>query len=556
MMLLRRQSILQRCQHAIGGNRMPISSSTICGGNDIIITTAAAIRTLSLYSTSTLQQNYIGYTSSLQHVISRRIHKRQYHYHKPNNIIDIFNAANQLRQFSSTIGYQGTPYRGSSRGRGRGNDRGSRDRQSTNRIPNMKEFNTLDEAIEVYYDNLEALTPRNISSFWSAVPRLLRYQERGVNLVPQLEAIFLKTADQIHSYGPRDLATTTLGFAKIIQAFQRNKRGYVSGSYEGYLHGILISQRDEVFSFIARTAVSILHQFEPRDISNLAYAYALLEYVPKLNDGSNLFDHIAEKSIPLLNKFNPQALSNTVWAFEKVKVSHPTLYERVGDHIVKLDHLNDFKPQALSNILIAYAKAEVSHHKLFEKVGDHIVTLEHLNDFKPQELANIIYAYAKAGVSHHDLFNKVADHIVMLDQLNDFKPQDISNILIVYAKTEASHPNLFKKVADHIVTRQHLNDFIPQNLSNTVWSYAKAEVSHHKLFEKVGDHIVSLDHLNNFKPQSLSNIIYAYAKAGASHPNLFNKVACHIVSLDNSDGHNEQSILNLAWAYNKAGIIR
>jgi len=117
----------------------------------------------------------------------------------------------------------------------------------------MKDCRTLDDAIVPYYHNLETLTPRNLSAFWAAVPRLLRYQERGVTLVPQLEAIFLKTADQIHSYGPIYLTTTTLGFAKTIQTLQRSKRGYGKGSYEGYLHGILIRQRDAVFSFLART---------------------------------------------------------------------------------------------------------------------------------------------------------------------------------------------------------------------------------------------------------------------------------------------------------------
>jgi len=274
MWLLRRQghSMIQRWQNTISRSRaLSSSSSTICGGNVV-----TAVRPL---YTSTLQQNYnnalsLQQTSSIQWIggkrtISSMLVKGHIHLHQgvPSNSI-----SNQLRWFGSS-GY-GTHHRDSNQGR---------DGPSTNRnyrIPNMKEFNTLDDAIEVYYNNLEIVTPRNLSSFWSAVPRLLKYQNPVNNLVPQLEAIFLKTADQIHSYGPQDLATTTLGFAKTIQALQRNKRGYVKGSYEGYLHGILIRQRDAVFSFLARTAVNKLNQFEPRYLKDLAYTYALLEYVP------------------------------------------------------------------------------------------------------------------------------------------------------------------------------------------------------------------------------------------------------------------------------------
>ena len=362
MWLLRRQG-QQRCKHTIIRSRVVSSLSTIVGdGTDIV---AAAIRPLSLNSTSTLQ-NYND-VPSLQHVITRsyliqsHTYPQYYQRHISKRFIHNYNDNNQLRWFTSSGRHT---HHG---GRGRRNDQG-RVGQSTNhnyRIPMMKDFRTLDDVIGPYYNNLDTLTPRNLSAFWSGVPRLLRHQERGVHLVPQLEAIFHKTADQIHSYGPRDLVATTLGFAKVIQALQMNKRGYVSGSYEGYLHGILIRQRDAVFSFLARTAVPILHQFEPRQISNLAYTYALLYYAPTLKDGSNLFDHIAEKSIPKLEKFNQQDLSNMVWAFEKVKSPHPKLFKKVADHIVTRQHLNDFIPQNLSNTIYAYAKAEISHPDLF-----------------------------------------------------------------------------------------------------------------------------------------------------------------------------------------------
>jgi len=313
--------------------------------------------------------------------------------------------------------------------------------KSTNKIPRMRDCRTLDDAIKAIHDNLDRVSPRDISAFWAVVPRLLRHQDKGAHL-PQLQAIFYKTADQIHSYGPQDLTTTTLGFSKTIKALQESKRVYGSGSYEDYLNSILISQRDAVFSFLARTVVPILHQFQPRDLKDLAYTYALLEYAPTLNDGSNLFDHIAEKSIPLLGKFYPQALSNTVWAFEKVKVPHPHLFKEVGDHIATRQHLYDFTPQNLANIVLAYAKAEESHPDLFNKVADHIVSLDHLNDFAPQNLSNIVWAYAKAQEPHPNLFNKVADHIVSLDNLDDHNEQNISNLVWSYHKAGAIRQDL------------------------------------------------------------------------------------------------------------------
>ena len=59
----------------------------------------------------------------------------------------------------------------------------------------------------------------------------------------------------------------------------------------------------------AADSLPILSKFEPRHLSNLAYAYALAGNAPKLEDGTALFDHIAEKSIPSLGKFIPQGLN-------------------------------------------------------------------------------------------------------------------------------------------------------------------------------------------------------------------------------------------------------
>ena len=44
----------------------------------------------------------------------------------------------------------------------------------------------------------------------------------------------------------------------------------------------------------------------------MSYAYALIEYAPKLEDGSTLFNHLAQRSVPLVGKFKPQELANTV----------------------------------------------------------------------------------------------------------------------------------------------------------------------------------------------------------------------------------------------------
>ena len=64
-----------------------------------------------------------------------------------------------------------------------------------------------------------------------------------------------------------------------------------------------------------------------RNLSNSAYVYALIEYVPVFDDGSNLFDYIAEHAIQLKTEFNSQGISNTVWAYATVDARHEKLFD-------------------------------------------------------------------------------------------------------------------------------------------------------------------------------------------------------------------------------------
>ncbi|KAL7459875.1 hypothetical protein ACHAWC_011890 [Mediolabrus comicus] len=297
-----------------------------------------------------------------------------------------------------------------------------------------------------------------------------------------------------------------------------------------------------------------MNRFNAQSLSNLAYAYALIGYLPNFDDGSDLFDHIAIHANGRTKEFKPQELSNTVWAFAKAGKGHDTLFKAIGDEVVAHAHLRDFRPQALANIVWAYATAGASHLELTEKVASHIVQLDHLRDFRPQNLSNIVWAYATAQVSHPRLFEKMASHIVALDHLGEFKPQELSNTVWAYAKAhlQVSHPGLLEKMAHHIARLDHLRDFKPQTLSNIVWAYATAQVSHPNLFKKVGDHIVALDDLRYLKPQDISNTMWAFAKAQVSHPNLFERFEHHISGLVHTRDFSPQALSNIEWAYYQA----
>eukprot|EP00986_Skeletonema_menzelii_P018532 scaffold26655_cov153-Skeletonema_menzelii.AAC.2 len=436
------------------------------------------------------------------------------------------------------------------------------------RVPKMKDLHSLEEVIISAYDHLDGMSRRDISAVWARIPQLMskRQPRHQSNISKELSEedmrymlckIFDNTVDAIEDCNMRELTGTILGMAKIVSILHRQSKRRGEDSSRVILREQLLNKgmrpKIELFQSFAHASMDKLDEFDARHLSNLAYAYALIRYVPKFDDGSDLFDRIAIKAVAKTSDFSPQHFSNIIWSYATVNKPNAILFEEIGDKIVALTNLEDFKPQSLSNTVWGYAKIDASHPKLFEHLANHIINHGSLDGFKPQELSNIVWAYSTAGINHSKLFEKVANHIVDSDSLHRFAPQACSNIVWAYATADIRHEKLFEKVASHIVGLDRVVRFEPQALSNTVWAYATAGISHQALFEKMANAL--LGKMDQFAyPQDFSNTVWAYAKAGASNPKLFDKMADQFVALDNFHRFNPQALSNTVWAYATAQV--
>ena len=434
----------------------------------------------------------------------------------------------------------------------------------------MKDLHSLEELIVTAYEHLDGMSCRDISAVWARVPQVMsrrqpRHQSNPSSqeklskddMQRMLSKIFDDTVTAIGEFDTRELTGTILGMAKILCILgKRRDQDSARVELRELLQNRNMRPKEELFQSFANVCKNKLDQFEARHLSNLAYAYALINYVPEIDAGENdLFDYIAEQSRGSIDahEFKPQELSNMLWAYATVKKSHAVLFEAIGDEIVASKHLTGFRPQTLKDIVWAYAKADVRHPKLFEKVANHVINYDSLDEFKPQELSNTVWAFAKAGVHNPKLFEKVATHIVQSNSLLRFEPQACSNIVWAYATADIRHERLFEKVASHIVGLDRLVLFEPQALSNTVWAYATANISHQELFEKMAK--ATIGKLDRFThPQDFSNTVWAYAKAGVSHPKLFDKMANRFVALDIFHRFDPQALSNTTWAYATAQV--
>ena len=432
---------------------------------------------------------------------------------------------------------------------------------------------TVDDVLKIGVEHIDNLSPNQIAAVWSFLSRLLikrQYHTRHQNetagqfgetiqhdllIVTVLEHT-MTVLEHTKTINPKDLTTIIHSLAKIVQNV-RAKKGKRLNAYQKYFRNALLdglSPRERIFKPLAKAADNILQECNSRNLSNLAYAHALLRYDPKFDDESTLLENIAKQSIACIQRFNSHDISNMVWAYATMNTSSPQLFHCIGDTIADMPDLYEFKPQALSNTVWAYATLNVQHPRLFKKVGDAIVEKNDLTLFKPQEISNIVWAYATSNSQHSDLFIKVASAVMLDKDLRLFAPQALSNIVWAYANANVDHPDLFEKVGNAVVQRDDLQFFTPQALSNLVWAYARAKMHHRSLFRVIGDTIVKKGDLKSFKPQSFSNIVWAFATVNEQHTELFEKVGATIAEQRNLPLFNTQNMATIAWAYAASNV--
>eukprot|EP00580_Thalassiosira_gravida_P009072 CAMPEP_0201652452 /NCGR_PEP_ID=MMETSP0493-20130528/44483_1 /ASSEMBLY_ACC=CAM_ASM_000838 /TAXON_ID=420259 /ORGANISM="Thalassiosira gravida, Strain GMp14c1" /LENGTH=779 /DNA_ID=CAMNT_0048128967 /DNA_START=120 /DNA_END=2459 /DNA_ORIENTATION=- len=431
---------------------------------------------------------------------------------------------------------------------------------SSSRDPDMRNCNSLEEMVPMAYAHVESMSPRGLSAFWTLTSKFLRQTPNTRNplqtsqMEHQLQTILAHTQKAIQSsaFGYRDLATTSLGLAKIVKLVRRGGRSKPRQILRDLLLGNAatggLTKTHTLFRSIATASIPIRQDFDARSLSNLIYAFGVVECVPMFeDDGSTFFEILAAEAVMKLEDFRPQELSNLLWAYTKDDAPLSAgLFRLVADHITDHSTLKAYNGQDLANIVWAYATAKESHPKLFQKIAHHIVTLppNQLNSFNGQDFANIVWSYATAREPSPELFKTVADHVAARGNhaLKAFNPQNLANTVWAYATAKESHPKIFQKMASHIARLDNL-------VANTVWAYATAKESHPKLFQKMASHIARLDNLDAFNSQALANILWAYATSQESSTELFGRVGRHIIALDSLEGFTPQALSITAWAY-------
>ena len=150
-----------------------------------------------------------------------------------------------------------------------------------NNCPDMRNCRSMEELVGMANANLNTMTPRNLSGFWTVTAKLSRNKigpPAQETVKQQLDTILDYTLEDIQRFGCRDVAQTTLGIAKIVKNTNDQRNHSKNRVYHPVFIGNGGERKDLIFSKLAAGSMPILSQFDPRHLSNLIYAFGLAKY--------------------------------------------------------------------------------------------------------------------------------------------------------------------------------------------------------------------------------------------------------------------------------------
>lgn len=209
-----------------------------------------------------------------------------------------------------------------------------------------------------------------------------------------------------------------------------------------------------------------MHTFGHRELSNMAWALAIVEF-----KHTSLLRAIAEAATSQIKQFGPQSLWNIAWAVAAMKYCHGPLIVVLGD--TAADRSAEFSPQGLSNFVWALATLAKRDQQTAETMA--AAVLIKIPQFNAQALANTSWAFATLWYRNNTLLHAVVARLPV--KIAELQAQEFSNLVWSLAILAFPPKTADANDLDLVRTAQLLQpQFAPQHLANAAWAFAELQV--------------------------------------------------------------------------------
>eukprot|EP00798_Chlamydomonas_sp_ICE-L_P021008 gene21008-27867_t len=308
-----------------------------------------------------------------------------------------------------------------------------------------------------------------------AVQRVLRSPPQVFDEVPSMENL----QEILPLLSPKQLADAIRNFAK-----QGKKPA------------------DELLQVIAQEVKSKLEHFRSQDLSNTAWALAMLKYKPDAEWWS-LFDKQVQKNT---TDFSCQDLTNLMWALAVLDHRPPRILDSVLCNAA--DHLSNYSASSLH--IIIWAAAKLGHCPSPEWMDKFLsATQTSFFQFTPSEMSNMIWALVKLGPKLPSMW---LDNFLMVAQWRfpSFSAKLLS--IIVWSAAMLEHrPSQEWMLGFEEQVREKFEEFSGQELACIAWALREFghDAEHNAVLYMLGrqERFLELDYEILSNPQLLGQVL-------------------------------------------------
>lgn len=279
-----------------------------------------------------------------------------------------------------------------------------------------------------------------------------------------------------------------------------------------------------VISIVSKYALDTqLQGFNEQDISNLAYALALLQ-----ERNIPLFKEITNYTKHNVRHYHSQAIANLAWAIATLKIDIKEVKE-IFDSLAKRCFelkFRHFIPQELANLAWAFATLNIKHEALFAGIADRSLWMK-FEGFTSQNLSNLGWAYATLGIKHLALIEGLSSKFQTIDH-KDTTPQHYSNMALTVSTFALKDTKLLRMIKTNL--QQHPANILPPQTMGLV-AYADVTVGNRDstFLDFLADGMVQIN-FENATHQNMMNLHESLAKSNIFHKRFIEALTTKLVS--------------------------
>lgn len=348
----------------------------------------------------------------------------------------------------------------------------------------LMECQDVAEVLDIVSEEAAIMTGENAALALMRLVNLSRSQLHKLRHGPVFHKLLIALEEHIEELGPKELAQTLWSLAKAKHS------------------------RPKLLRRLAERAITLVPDFNVRDMSTVIWAFGSLQYSPH----KSLLDDIGAAALARMHEFEPQGLSMLTWGYGKL--DHTPAGDLLDQVAQRLEaEVSLYHHQAVANMFYSLGRLGQYSPSVCSAVEVHVTN--NANDFSTQELMNILWAFVKFRFVPTEFIGVLLGSVQDVKRAQDFRASDWAALIWGLASLGISVPAEAMSAINTAAVHSVPSMTAPE-LCNVIWGLSILDECRQPLFSEGMSQLLDKQQQRSLEPRLLRQLLQASALARAA----------------------------------------